>query len=97
MHYNEPALLSISPADDFEFTHIDSFDKSVTRSAPKDTAGSENSAFLEAFRLQDMHQEENTHEPRHLENGKWTCKHKCKNKQTYVFRKTRLSWVLIPL
>lgn len=70
--------------DDIEFSHVDSFDNVASTFQSQSAARSKKVALPNASGIYDFYHEEDLEHPRQLENGKWTCNHRCKNKQTHV-------------
>ena len=67
-----------------EFNHIDTFDNGIANNISKGAARTRKSAFPESSEVYDMSQQEHRDEPKRLENGRWTCNHRCKSKQRHV-------------
>lgn len=79
-----PAVLNIPLVDDIEFSHVDSYENAAPNFQSQSAARSKKLALPNASDIYDLYQEEDLEHPRQLENGKWTCNHRCKNKQTHV-------------
>ncbi len=58
-------FLIMHPVKDMDFSHIDEFDSISRQGKLKQVSGTEQTAWT----------------PERLENGKWACNHKCKNKK----------------